>query len=374
MTMTTGASMHAMLSRRAVHAMLSRRAMHAMLSRRAMRALALVVLVLGSSLATQAGAQRREAPASRASESAERVIQQGVAARRAGDDEQALRLFTEAYGIAPSGRARAQMALAEQALGLYVESESHLTEALATSDPWVARNRATLEQSLAEIATHLASIEVRVTVPGGAEAPADARIVVNGREVGTAPLARPLRVIAGTVQIEVHAEGFTTAARTLIAAAGEQRREVLQLVRAAALAVSSDATTAGSDASGADRGSSDVASGTGELERTLGTALLAAGGASWIVTGIGIGLREDRAQSYNALTCPPMASDPRCGALRSEGSLWETTAIVSGIAGGALLATGTVLHLVAPSGRDARESAEASCAPSALGMVCSGRF
>ena len=63
-------------------------------------------------------------------------IGEGIAARRRGDDDQALVLFAQAWELGHSPRARAQMGLAEQALGAFVESESCLVEALAAgSDP-----------------------------------------------------------------------------------------------------------------------------------------------------------------------------------------------------------------------------------------------
>lgn len=75
-------------------------------------------------------------------QSPDQLIEAGVAARRGGDDERALVLFTQAWASGHSPRARAQMGLAEQALGKFVDAEAHLSEALAApGDAWITARR-----------------------------------------------------------------------------------------------------------------------------------------------------------------------------------------------------------------------------------------
>src|SRR3979409_1225623 len=95
------------------------------------------------------------------------VMTKGVRLRREGDDAGALAAFERAYGLVPSPRALGQIALAHQALGHWLEAEHGLVEALRiSSDAWVARNRAYLEESLAAARAHLAWLDVDCNVVG----------------------------------------------------------------------------------------------------------------------------------------------------------------------------------------------------------------
>src|SRR5262245_38202257 len=72
------------------------------------------------------------------SDAAEAAIKRGIELRKKGDDEQALREFTQAYQLSKSPRALAQMGVAEQALGRWVDAEVHVERALqASSDGWI---------------------------------------------------------------------------------------------------------------------------------------------------------------------------------------------------------------------------------------------
>src|SRR3982751_2270792 len=69
---------------------------------------------------------------------AEPLIRRGIELRRAGRDAEALEQFRQANQLAPSPRAAAQIGLAEQALGRWLDADGHLRAALAApSDPWI---------------------------------------------------------------------------------------------------------------------------------------------------------------------------------------------------------------------------------------------
>src|SRR4051812_16131890 len=69
---------------------------------------------------------------------AEAAIRRGVDLRRQGQDDQALQEFKKAYELSPSPRAIAQIGLAEQALGRWVDAETHLEAALGSkTDAWI---------------------------------------------------------------------------------------------------------------------------------------------------------------------------------------------------------------------------------------------
>lgn len=167
----------------------------------------------------------RSSPAQAASPApeAEVAIRRGIELRRRGDDAAALAEFQRADGLAPSSRTQAQIGFAEQALGRWRDAEEHLVRALADGgDVWIRKNRPTLERSRAAVGAHLGSLEVL----GG---PAGAELRVDGHVLGRLPLARPLRVAAGTVGVEVRADGYLPTARSVTIAAGELTRETVSL-------------------------------------------------------------------------------------------------------------------------------------------------
>src|SRR6185436_19818337 len=95
-------------------------------------------------------------------EDPEAIIARGVHLREQGKDEEALAEFRRAFAVAPTAKARAQMALAEQALGMWVAAEEHLKKALEEEkEPWIARNRGALTQAVRTIEQHLGTIVVR---------------------------------------------------------------------------------------------------------------------------------------------------------------------------------------------------------------------
>jgi hypothetical protein len=155
---------------------------------------------------------------------AERLISEGVALRQQAKDAEALADFTRAFELTHDPRARAQMGLAEEALGQWVLAETHLQEALAADSAWITRHRGDLSGALEDIRGHLGSLEVL-------EGTAGAEVLVNGLSVGRMPLTKPLRVPAGTVALEVRAPGFVPVARSVNVPANGVARETVGLAR-----------------------------------------------------------------------------------------------------------------------------------------------
>lgn len=157
-------------------------------------------------------------PALAQGDRAEAMIVEGVKLRRAHDDEGALRLFREAYALAPTPRAAAQMGLAEQALKRWVDAARHLGEALrATSDPWVAQYRTVLSESLRTVSKEVGQIEV------GGE-PEGAEVRVNGEPRGRVPALEAIPVNPGSVHIEVRKPGYLPSTLSVTVAAGQRSR------------------------------------------------------------------------------------------------------------------------------------------------------
>jgi len=155
---------------------------------------------------------------------ADALIKHGLLLRRQGKDTEALEDFRRAYALEPTPRGQAQIALAEQALGHWLEAEADLVHALAASqDAWIVANRGLLESGLANIRGRLGWLEVTADVPG-------AELWVNDARVGTLPLARPVRLEAGNAVIEVRAAGYAAARRITTIDPGGGAREAVHLV------------------------------------------------------------------------------------------------------------------------------------------------
>jgi hypothetical protein len=155
---------------------------------------------------------------------ADELVAEGIALREAGHDERALALFRRAYDRSRSVRALTQIALAEQALGRWVEAERDLERALRSTDTWIEQRRDLLERELARMRSRLGSLRVEANVP-------NATLRVSDRTFELAR-AKPVRVVAGEQAIEVRADGYLPVRRTVRVPAGGLARESVHLLPA----------------------------------------------------------------------------------------------------------------------------------------------
>src|SRR5437667_8542021 len=113
---------------------------------------------------------------------AEDLIRSAVRYRREGKDQKAFPLLQRAYELTKTPRTAAQLGLVEMALGYSVESERHLTEAIAARDnSWIAGNQAVLSGALRAVRDKNAELRI-IGAPAGAE------VFVNGKNMGQLPL------------------------------------------------------------------------------------------------------------------------------------------------------------------------------------------
>jgi hypothetical protein len=107
-------------------------------------------------------------------------------------------------------------------LGYWLEAEKHLTEGLATDkDPWIWKNRATIEASLAHARAAIGEIMVTGPPPG-------AVVLVNGKVAGTLPLTAPIRAAEGPAHVEVLVAGHQPVLRSFSIVGG--RREEIAIL------------------------------------------------------------------------------------------------------------------------------------------------
>jgi hypothetical protein len=329
--------------------------------------LASFVLALGVGLAPMAAcAQTPEV---------ERLLRHGIELRQLGNNEAALADFQRAHELGNTPRTLAQVALAEQALGRWVDAETHLREALrAGDDAWISRNRAALDGALGVITQHVGQVMVTCDVRGAA-------LTIGGRPAGVLPLVAPLRVDAGEIEVVARAYGHTASQRVTVNA-GETAQVILRIApqhqEREPLASQEPAVVAPP----VPVDSAREASRPGSAQRALGWVSLVGG-----VVGLGVGvggtvLREGAAQSYNDdATCPGdnapsfVRQSTTCEGHLSNVSLGGTLQLAGLIGGGALSLTGIILLATAPSG-DGRASASVQCGvgPGDVGVSCGGRF
>jgi hypothetical protein len=156
----------------------------------------------------------------------EELIRQGVELRRLGRDPAAIPLFQRAYDLDRSPRTAAQLGLVEAAVGYWIAAEKHLAEALASPrHPWLVQHLGEIKETLEQVRANICELDVVGSPPG-------AEVIVNGKTVGRLPLAQPVRVAEGPVQVTLRAEGFAEGSSTTTVKGGGTERISVNLVAA----------------------------------------------------------------------------------------------------------------------------------------------
>jgi hypothetical protein len=255
---------------------------------------------------------------------AEALIAQGVALREQAHDREALLLFRRAAALHASPRANAQVALAQQALGEWVDAEAGLVAALAVlNDAWIERNRAALEQALGTVRGQLGWITVDTDAPG-------VQIRIDGRLVPTLPMAEPLRIAAGVVVVEALAPGYEAAVRYVQVRAGDHAHESMRLV---ALAVPPTLSVGAATAPSSPESRFVASRGQPWAWVSLGAAAVLVGGgiAAHVV-------REENAAKYDNHSCVMVSGQTRdqvCGGYGATSRTATVLAVIGYSAGGA---------------------------------------
>lgn len=317
---------------------------------------AVVVIVAASSSAT-AHADPSES---------EDYVQRGIELRRMGQNREALSAFEQAYRLEPTIRAGAQIALAHQALGEWVEAERGLERALTSGDdPWIARYHEDLERALSIVRAHLGWLVVEVNV-------AHAELVVDDTSHHELPSSEPVRVTAGSISMEVRAPGFVPIRRAVDVDPGAQVHVAVDLE---SMPPSSPLDAPRPLESHAVAASPEVVQGEERSRARAYVPLVAA----VVLAGAGVvswRVRENEVAIYN--------DDSRCltGTMTREqqcGSRAQAANVLLGVEIGAFATAGAsaalgVWQLWRSSARSST-IARLPCAPwGGLGMECGGRF
>jgi hypothetical protein len=351
----------------------------------------IAVVFISSTLAPRAA--RAAAP------QADALVNQAVELRRSGDDEGALALLLQAYGLARAPRTAGQLGFCEQALGRWAEAETHLTEALkAGDDPWVKKNRDTIEKALGFVKSHIARIEILGD-------PATAEVWVNGALAGKLPLGSPVRVAAGEVEIELRAPGFVSEKKTMRLEAGQYQRIILHASERPAPPAPAPPAAAHSETTNIVVNVPESHTGTAatptpavtkEPEAAPSSGRLALKWVAWGIgaAALGVGFYGAAGNSSGVssfdkkcgidpktgmvFSQAPPTTDAACASLKSDYESKSHLGIGGFVAAGVLAATGVVLWLAEPATR-AHDATALRCAPAlgerlALTLGCAMRF
>jgi hypothetical protein len=156
------------------------------------------------------------------------LLRRGIALRREGRNDEALAVFETANRLEPSPCAAAQIGLAHEARGEWLQGENALDAALAwPDDPWIRRHRDVLEGAVKAAAAHIGWLEVDADAT-------QAEVVVAG--VVTPASAGRIRLQEGPTSMVVQAPGYQALHQTVTIVPGVVARVavVLQVDRALA--------------------------------------------------------------------------------------------------------------------------------------------
>jgi hypothetical protein len=291
----------------------------------------------------------------------ETLLSHGVELRRQRRDAEALEEFRQAYALQKAPRTLAQIGLAEEALGLWVEAEAALVEVLAVrGDAWIEKRRAQLQDTLKEIETHLADLEVTVS-------PSTAEVWINGAHAEPRAGSTTYRVISGRLLIEVRAEGYVEERRTRTIAPGAEEHERFDLAR-----IETPAPLPPAAPQAAEQGSAAIpapatpeeprrfadapqhsAPAPSTLRRTIAWSALGTAGAMGIAGVVFTVMRQQELNHYNDNSrCyfDGVARNVRCASVADDFHRDSTLMVVSYAGAAASAALSGLILLTAPQG------------------------
>ncbi|RYZ02011.1 MAG: hypothetical protein EOO73_33355 [Myxococcales bacterium] len=253
------------------------------------------------------------------------LVDQGLALRRARQDQAALAAFQQAYQREEKPMILAQIALAEQALGRFLEAEGHLTQSLDTNDTWIEQHRPALEKALSAIAARLAWLEVTVSPP-------DAELRLDEQPL---PLASsPFRLAAGPHALELRAASGATLRRSIELGPGERHVYRLELPTPSIAPPSSAPAPLAPTAYRRAQPSSPSPVAPSRRFRSWAYASATLASVALLEAVAASLVRQGYIDDYNAPECAPDRSQ-RCAAYRRSANTFGTVAVVGYAVAGA---------------------------------------
>lgn len=160
-----------------------------------------------------------------AQEEAYRLYDEGAAAARAGQREQARSLYSRAWQLHHQWQIAASLGQVELDLGRYRDAAEHLDFAMREVPDAKRENaRRRAGPKLDQARARVGALRVSVNVPG-------AEVLIDGNVVGKAPLAAVVFVEPGAVMVEARLSGYVGARERRTAIPGVEENVDLVLPR-----------------------------------------------------------------------------------------------------------------------------------------------
>jgi hypothetical protein len=342
-------------------------------------ALGLLLALAGTKAAAQTAAQKQEAQALQVA---------GVHLMERGDNEAALEKFEAAFQLFPSPKILFNMGRVYQAL-------SQPVEALTAFERFLDEAPYAPKESRAEAARAVESLRPKLSFLDLGAEDADCKISVDGREVGTSPLPRPLVVMPGAHEVRFEKEGMLAETRSVSPVPGQKLRVFVRLSpipAPAAVPPPMVATTVPLPAprarepapSAAPETVSTSPASTGTTWQVTAAWVSAGAGGVFLAAGITAQiLASSKNADFNAVMnapnnthqCTQTQPDDGggvCPGLLSEAKTRQTLAIVGFAAAGVALAGALVFYLKIPPRAETGAVSALGCLPSveARGVSC----
>jgi hypothetical protein len=308
----------------------------------------------------------------------EDVLRQGIALRRAGNDDAALALFLDLEKRAPdSVRVMLHIATAAQAAGKWTMAYDYMQKAAShRDDAYYQRHRAAIENVDKTISQRVGQFRAR-------GAPVGAEVRLNGEVIGTLPMTNVKTVEVGSYVLEVYKAGYYPMRRPISITGGNLNQEAVELRERSALLASAGLGANASDpAPGADTG--PTVPPTFWRSRALTWTLVGTAGAAAVTSGVAFVFRERDASKWNDDSqCldhinVSTTRDQKCPGLHHDIKVAETVGVVAGVTALTLGAAAIVQVLTTSPRERSTESpspqAHAGCSPGLGSVVCYGSF
>lgn len=155
------------------------------------------------------------APSASAAPPAKGAASEAAQRKKEGDEAflalryaDALRAYEASYKLAANPALHFNRGRSLEALERYAEALEAFDSFLREAPPDIRAKAGNLVEHMAELRRKITIVRLTIT-------PAGARILLRDVAVGTAPLTKPLRVNSGPARLEVDADGYQAATRTV---------------------------------------------------------------------------------------------------------------------------------------------------------------
>jgi hypothetical protein len=304
---------------------------------RALAVRAFIVWTLAAAALASAGPARAEAPpANEAARSAARAkLVEGVDALGRGEHRLALDKFEQAYALVPSPKIHYDFGLAYLGLGRRAEALSAFERFLAEAQDAPADKREKAAQRAAALRPQVGA--ATVTVEGARDG---VTIAIDGREVGRAPLARPVYLDPGRHELAARLPGGGAGPVQSIDAHAGATIDVILRIASDPLSPRSGERVRERGPTSEERAPTDTRRIAALSIGAAGVALLGAG----LTFGVLAKRESDSLSRDSANGAPPNKATLFDPDKESRGTTYQTLQVVSLVTGAVGLATGIVLY------------------------------